>query len=190
MVPVPGGFGLFFPCASCSLGDTAGTCLRSRSWFCGGEDELAQRASSPAGRQSCKQSILFLLPPAFHWQGNSLKQCPGAPRLLPICFAWLEKAQLMWQFGDKQGCLHEAGFPWAHPHIPPPAFAEAELGNKAHFLTFPRLYLAQEQACRNPCSWQGLRSGWDSMNRLETAKSSLRKQLSLPHLMPRARIWI
>lgn len=31
----PEGFSLFSPSASCVLGDTAGTCLRSRSWLCG-----------------------------------------------------------------------------------------------------------------------------------------------------------
>lgn len=149
------------------------------------------------GQQSCQQTELQIKQSysscpqrCIAWQGNGLKQCLGAPGLLPVCFVWLEKAQRTWQFGDKKGYLHEAGFPWARPHIPPPAFTEAELGNKANFLTFPGLCLAQEQACRNPCSWQGWRSGWDSANRLETVKSSLRKKLSLHPVMPQAGIWI
>lgn len=68
-------------------------------WFCQG---LGDRAVNKAS--------LFLLPPALRWQGYDLKQCPGALCLLPICFAWLEKAQRTCQLGDKQGCL-ELGFP-------------------------------------------------------------------------------
>ena len=48
--PCPEGFGLFSPSASCVLGDTAGTCLRSHSWFCGRGGR-----TSTEGQQSCQE---------------------------------------------------------------------------------------------------------------------------------------
>lgn len=142
----------------------------------------------PSRSRDLGLQMKHLIPPApsIFLAGQQLQAVPGNISSLAALHGW----QRLRECGsDKQGCL-KPGFPGHILSTPPPAFTEAELGNKARFLPFAGLCLAQEQACRNPCSWQGLGSGWDSTNRLGMGKPSLRGELSLCPAMPQAGIWI